>query len=118
MAYCIKCGTKNEDDATFCKNCGTSLTGAKPDYARDHDKRCEEECAGGKGGRGWMVFWGVIIVLIGLAILFEGVLKQIAADKEAYPWLQWVNNFPVSWIFAAVIAIFIIIFGLRLISRR
>ena len=89
MAYCAKCGTKNEDDATFCKNCGASLTGAKPDYARDRDKRCEEECAGGKGGRGWMMFWGVIIILIGLAILFEFVLKDMA---KTYPTqLSWVN---------------------------
>jgi uncharacterized membrane protein YvbJ len=94
MAYCVKCGTKNEDDATFCKNCGTSLTGAKPDYARDRDKRCEEECAGGKGGRGWMVFWGVIIIL------------------------SWVTSVQWNWIFSIVIAIFIIIFGLRLISRH
>jgi uncharacterized membrane protein YvbJ len=116
MTYCVKCGTKNEDDATFCKNCGTSLTGAKPDYARDRDKRCEEECAGGKGGRGWMVFWGVIIILIGLAIVFEYVLKDMA---KTYPMqLSWVTSVQWNWIFSIVIAIFIIIFGLRLISRH
>jgi uncharacterized membrane protein YvbJ len=116
MAYCAKCGTKNEDDATFCKTCGTSLTGAKPDYTRDQDKRCEEACAGGKGGRGWMVFWGVVIVLIGLAILFEVVLKDMA---KTYPTqLSWVTSVQWNWIFAIVIAIFIIIFGLRIISRR
>jgi len=28
MTYCVKCGTKNEDDADFCKKCGESLTGS------------------------------------------------------------------------------------------
>lgn len=118
MVYCAKCGTKNEDDATFCKSCGASLTGSQQGYDRQRDQRCEEECAGGKNNRGWAVFWGVIIVLIGLAILFEGVLKQMAQNEQAYPWLSWVNNVSWNWIFAAVIAIFIIIFGLRIISKR
>jgi len=51
-------------------------------------------------------------------ILFEGVLKQMAQNEEAYPWLSWVNNVSWNWIFAAVIAIFIIIFGLRVLSKR
>jgi uncharacterized membrane protein YvbJ len=115
MAYCPKCGTKNEDDAVFCKSCGTSLTGAKPEYDRHRDQRCEDECAGGKNNRGWRLFWGVIIILIGLAILFEVVLKDMA---NTYSWLSWVKTMQWNWIFACVIAIFIIIFGLRVASRR
>jgi len=53
MVYCPKCGIKNEDDATFCKNCGTSLHGSRHDWDKERDRRCEEECAGGHGGRGW-----------------------------------------------------------------
>jgi len=113
MAYCPKCGTKNDDDATFCKNCGASLHGQKQDWARD--QRCEEECAGGKSNRGWAMFWGVIIILIGLAIIFEFVLKEMA---KSYTWLSWVNSFQWNWLFAAVIAIFIIIFGIRIVSRH
>lgn len=115
MAYCAKCGTKNEDDATFCKSCGASLTGVRVENDRQREQRCEDECAGGKGGRGWAVFWGVIIVLIGLAILFEVVIKDMA---KTYSWLSWVNSVQWNWIFAIVIAIFIIIFGLRLIAKR
>jgi uncharacterized membrane protein YvbJ len=116
MVYCAKCGTKNEDDATFCKSCGASLTGSRPEYDRHRDQRCEEECAGGKSGRGWAMFWGVIIILIGLAILFEVVLKDMA---KSYPTqLSWVTSVQWNWIFAFVIAIFIIIFGLRIISRH
>jgi uncharacterized membrane protein YvbJ len=115
MAYCTKCGTKNEDDATFCKSCGASLTGARQDVDRHRDQRCEDECAGGQGGRGWAVFWGVIIILIGLVILFEVVIKDMA---KQYTWLSWVNTVQWNWIFAFVIAIFIIIFGLRVLSRH
>jgi uncharacterized membrane protein YvbJ len=115
MVYCAKCGTKNEDDATFCKNCGASLTGSRPEYDRQREQRCEDECAGGKSSRGWTMFWGVIIVLIGLAILFEVVLKDMA---KTYSWLTWVNTVQWNWIFAVVIAVFIIIFGVRLISKH
>jgi uncharacterized membrane protein YvbJ len=115
MVYCAKCGTKNEDDATFCKNCGASLTGSRPEYDRQREQRCEDECAGGKNNRGWAVFWGVIIVLIGLVILFEVVIKDMA---KTYTWLAWVNTVQWNWIFAVVIAVFIIIFGLRLISKH
>lgn len=101
MVYCAKCGTKNEDDATFCKNCGASLTGSRPEYDRQREQRCEDECAGGKNNRGWAVFWGVIIVLIGLVILFEVVIKDMA---KTYSWLSWVNTVQWNWIFAVVIA--------------
>jgi uncharacterized membrane protein YvbJ len=111
MVYCAKCGKQNDDDATFCKHCGESLKG----YTKSRDQRCEDECAGGKNNRGWAMFWGVIIILIGLAILFELVLKQMA---KTYTWLSWVDTVQWNWIFAAVIAIFIIIFGVRIISRK
>jgi uncharacterized membrane protein YvbJ len=115
MTYCQKCGTKNEDDAEFCKKCGAPLDVSKKGYERDMNKRCEEECAGGKGGRGWAIFWGVIIVLVGLLIIFEVIIKGLA---KSYPALNWVNSFEFGWIFAAVIAIFIILFGIRILSKR
>jgi hypothetical protein len=115
MVYCAKCGKQNDDDATFCKNCGASLQGPKYSYDRERDRRCEEECAGGKNSHAWAMFWGVIIILIGLAIFFELVLKQMA---PTYPWLSWVNTVQWNWIFSAVIAIFIIVFGIRVISHK
>jgi len=45
MVYCQKCGTKNDDDAEFCKKCSTSLKGAIKDRKKEHDDKCEEECA-------------------------------------------------------------------------
>ncbi len=115
MTYCQKCGTKNDDDAEFCKKCGSELNASRAEYGRKRDDRCEEECAGGKNGRGWGIFWGVIIVLIGLWIVVEFVLKKIATSYTGW---AWVNTFDFGWIFAAVIAVFVIIFGLRIILKR
>ncbi|MFH1101158.1 MAG: zinc-ribbon domain-containing protein [Methanobacteriota archaeon] len=117
MVYCTKCGTQNDDDAEFCKKCGASLHGGsgRREYRRERDDRCEEECAGGKGGRGWSLFWGVIIILFGLMIIFEVVLKNMATS---YPGLAWVNSIQFGWIFAAVIGLFIIFWGARILSKH
>lgn len=116
MTYCPKCGTKNEDDAVYCNKCGAPLDITKKGYEKDMNKHCEEECAGGKGGRGWAIFWGIIIILIGLAIIFEVILKGLSST---YPdLLGWVNKVEFGWIFAGVIALFIILFGLRILIKR
>jgi uncharacterized membrane protein YvbJ len=117
MAYCPRCGNKNEEDAAFCKNCGAPMHGApdKYDRQRDRDQRCEEDCGGGPAGHGWRIFWGVIIILIGLAIFFEVVLKELA---KTYPDLSWVNSFQWGWIFGGVVALVIILVGVRVITRR
>ena len=113
MAYCAKCGKKNEDDAEYCSKCGAPLTGSKRDYEKDWDKRCEEECAGGKHGA--PIFWGIIIILIGLVIIFEVVLKNI---EGLPPVLSWIYTFEFGWLFALLIAIAIIITGLRIMTRK
>ena len=116
MVYCAKCGIQNDDDAIYCKSCGAPLHGSRHDHDRERDRRCEEECAGGKSGRGWAMFWGIIIILIGLAIIFEVVVKNYLANQIT--WLAWTKTSDFGWIFAAVIAIFIIFFGIRVISRK
>jgi len=111
MAYCQKCGTKNEDDAEFCKKCGATLDISKKGREKEWDRRCEDECAGGKGGRGWTIFWGIIIILVGLFIIFEVVLRNMLN-------IQIVDSQVYGWIIAAVIGIFIIILGVRILSRH
>ena len=32
--YCSTCGTQNEDEATFCKNCGGAMAEPTPDASR------------------------------------------------------------------------------------
>jgi len=109
MVYCSKCGSKNEDDAEFCKKCGASLTGLK----MGKEERCEEECAGGKHGA--PIFWGILIILIGLIIIFEGILKNIAGLP---PSLSWIYTFEFSWIFGLFIALVLIFWGIRIITKK
>ena len=117
MTYCSKCGTKNEDDAEFCKKCAASLKDEKKSKEKEWDKKCEEGCQGGPSGRGWGIFWGVIIVLAGLWIIFEFVIKKI--PKSDLPQnLHWLPDFPYGYIFAIVIGIFVIIWGLRILGKH
>ena len=109
MTYCQKCGIKNEDDAEYCKKCGASLSGLKKSQEKEWDKKCEDECSG--GSRGWAIFWGVIIILVGLFIIFEMVFKNMLG-------LEIMNQIDFGWIIAAVIGLFIVILGVRILSRR
>lgn len=78
MVYCTKCGTKNEDDAKVCSNCGATLeTGARVSrkYEREGcfgssrgEGRAEEECFGiPRGGSIVGLIIGAIIVLFGIS---------------------------------------------------
>jgi uncharacterized membrane protein YvbJ len=67
MVYCTKCGTKNEDDATVCANCGASLeTGVH--VSRRYERRMENECFGiPRGGSIVGIIIGLIIILFGVS---------------------------------------------------
>ena len=60
MVYCQKCGTKNDDDAEFCKKCAASLKGTAKDLKKEHDDKCEEDCAVGKHSPYAKLFWGAL----------------------------------------------------------
>ncbi len=106
MTYCPKCGKQNADDAIYCSYCGAPLSGAK----REFDRERADECFGGP--RYAPIVWGAILVLIGLAILIEGVLKNI----QGLP--AWVYQINVGWIFALIIGLLFVIFGIRNLVRR
>ena len=112
MSYCSKCGQKNDDEAEFCSKCEESLKGKPKKHEDQWDKRCEEECAGGK--KGAPIFWGIIVIIIGLWIISEFVVKRIW--PEYLP--DWFNNFEFVWLIALIIAIAIIITGIRMIAKR
>ena len=93
MVYCAKCGTQNEDNASLCINCGESLSithrnsknweeeievraeefGARAERfgkrlgARGRDM--DDECYGGRNRSSGPLFFGVIIILVGLSSL-------------------------------------------------
>lgn len=73
MVACPKCGTKNEEDAKYCAQCGANLeTGAYP--SRRYKRKREEECFGiPRGGTIVGLAIGVIIVLWGFIWLLQQV---------------------------------------------
>lgn len=78
LVYCTKCGTKNDDDAVVCSNCSASLREATPKRHRSQSecfgpgkgRSSEDECFGlPYGGAIAGIIFGLIIVIIGFAIL-------------------------------------------------
>jgi uncharacterized membrane protein YvbJ len=115
MVYCQSCGTQNEVDATFCKQCGNHLhAGTRgptpaPPQGEELKDDCERDCYGTTGGKS--MFWGIIIILVGLWIIFEFVLKEVA-DLPG-----WVRDFEFCWVAWIIIGIAIIAAGFRAIQR-
>jgi len=85
MVYCPKCGTKNEDTATTCTNCGANLQTGTYQSRRWERRRAEQECFGLPHG-------GAIVgIAIGLIVLFWGIITLaqqsglIAQNVEIWP---------------------------------
>ena len=71
MVYCSKCGTKNEDDAKVCVNCGASLYMTRRE-ARRRERGFEQECFGlPHGGAIAGIIFGIIILIWGVSLLTE-----------------------------------------------
>ncbi len=85
MVYCTKCGTKNDDTALVCVNCGASLETGTYASRRYERRRAEQECFGLPNG-------GLIVgVAIGLIILIWGFILigqqsgAIASNIQVWP---------------------------------
>jgi len=85
MVYCPKCGTKNEDTAITCTNCGANLQTGTYQSRRWERRRAEQECFGLPHG-------GAIVgIAIGLIVLFWGIITLaqqsglIAQNVEIWP---------------------------------
>jgi uncharacterized membrane protein YvbJ len=97
MVYCPKCGTKNEDTANFCVNCGASLQTGTVTTRWQERKKAEQECFGlPHGGAIVGIAIGAIILIWGISML----LQQTGFIA--------VTNFP--WY------IIIIVFGILMLS--
>jgi len=105
MVVCPKCGTKNEEDAKYCAQCGVNLeTGAYP--SRRYKRRREEECFGiPRGGTIVGLAIGVIIILWGLIVFLEQA-KVIPTSVEIWP------------IAAIIFGVLILVGALYGLSRR
>ena len=117
--YCTKCGTQNDDDSVYCKQCGSDLkagTGGPippvPPRPRKsiQDQECEEDCKGSDREQTW--FWGMIVVLVGAWVIWEFGLKNVVdVPKE-------VGDFEFCWLIWIIVGIAIIAAGFRMIMRR
>jgi uncharacterized membrane protein YvbJ len=96
MVYCTKCGTQNPDDTVNCSKCGASLNPAP--YTENRRFRYEEDmCFGGRnhiwgiviglfiivlgassllGGNIWDKLWPAFIILVGLIIVVNALMKR------------------------------------------
>jgi uncharacterized membrane protein YvbJ len=115
MVYCQKCGTKNDDDAEFCKKCSTSLKGTIKDRKKEHGDKCEEECAVGERSPFSKFFWGIILVLFGLWIVFSVVIPNTSLADDLPSWLV---NFEFWWLIGLILAVAIIMTGIRIMIKK
>ena len=108
MAYCAKCGTKNDDNAVFCSKCGQSLSG---DIKKSHNKDDDCVCSGSQQNPMVPIFWGVVIILVGLWIIVSFVIP------ESYlPPIYGEISF--GTLIVIIIALAIIFTGIRILTKR
>ena len=107
MTYCSKCGTKNEEDAEFCKKCGTSLTGVSK-----HDEKDEDcVCSGSKQNPYVPVFWGIVVIIFGLWIIFSFVIPRSYLSVGLQDFSFW-------GLIVLIIAVAIILTGFRILTKK
>ena len=107
MTYCTNCGTKNEDDAEFCKKCGTSLKGIKKHTKQDED--CV--CSGSQQNPMVPIFWGIVVILFGLWILINFVIPKSYLPSGLQDITFW-------GLIVLIFAIAIILTGIRIITKK
>jgi uncharacterized membrane protein YvbJ len=115
MVYCQKCGTKNEDDAEFCKKCGASLTDTAKIRKKEHDDKCEEECAVGKRSPFAKFIWGLLIIFLAVALFFDFFIKGTDFESNIPRWLLINGN--LWWLFGLVFILALIITGIRIMVK-
>jgi hypothetical protein len=106
VVYCQKCGTKNEDTAEFCSNCGATLRTGTDTSRRFERRRAESECFGLPNGG------AIAAVVIGLIIILWGVLML----GEQQGW--WVGGFPFWIVIIVVIGVLMIAGAIYRMQKR
>ena len=116
--YCTRCGTKNEEDAAFCKKCGTNLHGPTtgptpgpptPGKGRE-DEECERDCKG--SDRNNAIWWALIVIIIGSWIVWEFGLKHVV---DAPKWLDDDVFCTAIWV---MVGIAVVAAGVRMMMRK
>jgi len=106
LVYCSKCGTKNEDTATYCVKCGMSLQTGTTESRQYERRRAESECFGLPHG-------GAIAgIVIGALILFWG-LYMFGQQQGLIS-----TNIEFWWVVIIVLGILMIAGGIYRTTRR
>ena len=111
MVYCQKCGSKNEDDAKYCKSCSSSLAGRERGREWE-DERCEEECSGRRGSSVGITILIVIFALVAVGIIVNLVMKLFQPNMPS-----WMMNFQYWDVLGLLIALAIIVMIITALAR-
>jgi len=98
---------ENEDDAEFCKKCGASLTGKEKKHEKDDD--CV--CSGSKQNPLVPVFWGIVVILFGLWIVFSFVIPRSYLPAGLQDFSFW-------GLILLIIAVAVILTGFRILTKK
>jgi len=110
MPYCTNCGDKNPEGSTFCNKCGRPMAGGPREPGKEFEDRCEEECSGRSGSS--HVVWAAIVILIGLAIIFNFGLRGTHMAPD------WLTDFDFCELIWVVIGLVILFIGIKVLSGR
>jgi len=110
MVYCARCGNQNTDEAEFCSKCGAPLRAPMMGMQKQRDERCEEECAGGK--KGASVFWGILVIIIGIAVLFW------ALNEGGMMMPAWITSNSFVMLIGIIIALALVVTGISIVIKR
>ena len=97
---------RNPDDALYCNNCGASLANGPEEMPIRSGRTAVVRNVLGAADAG-AIFWGIIVVLIGLWIIFEFGIRNISGLPS------WVYDISWGWIFGVVIGLAVLVVGLR-----
>ena len=110
MVYCARCGNQNPDNSEFCNKCGNSLRAPNTGMQRQRDEKCEEECAGGRKGAG--LFGGILVIVIGLAVLFW------ALSEGGMTMPNWVVDHGFAMLIGLIIAAALVVTGITILIKH
>ena len=122
MPFCPRCGTENEPETLFCKNCGYSTTGERPRYRswareekfekqekeekQEKQEKEEKQEKQEASALGQLVF-GLIVICVG--IMFYITVNNIVPARRAWPYFA---------IIVGLVVIVLTVFGSRVALKR
>lgn len=115
MVYCSRCGTKNDDDAKFCKKCGAMMGGPPRFHDKEWEDRCDEECSGKHKTPLWTSFWIIILILVAIGIIFSLFSRLFHMSMPGM--MGGIDYWDIFWLLVGLVIISFILYAITT-SRR